>query len=114
MLTIPFLQAALLPLRRGAIVNDSTIKVSYTKKVATSIEGLVSSGLDYRLVFEGLNDAQNGSPTIVSLHRVKFSPTAGLDLISADFGKIDLKASVLLNTAIVGTGISQYLKIQTV
>lgn len=96
----------------GAITSSSTIKVSYTKKGAYSIEGLVNSGYDYRLVFNGLNEAQSAKPVSVTLHRVKFSPTAGLDLIGDDFGKLDLKCSILQDTTIVGQGMSQYIKVQ--
>lgn len=98
----------------GAITDASTVKVAYTKKAAHSLEGLVNSGFDYRLVFDGLNEAQSSKPVSVTLYRVKFSPTAGLDLIGDDFGKLDLKGSVLQDTSITGTGLSQYVKISMV
>lgn len=104
--------AGILIIDAGAITNSSTIKVSYTKKASHTVEGLVSSGYDYRLVFNGLNEAQSAKPVSVTLYRVKFSPTAGLDFIGDDFGKLDLKCSVLQDTTVVGAGLSQYLKVQ--
>lgn len=101
-------------LSTGTIVDASTIKVSYTKKAAHTLEGLVNSGYDYRLVFDGLNEAQSGKPVSVTLYRVKFSPTAGLDLIGDDFNKMDMKGSVLQDSSITGTGLSQYIKIAMV
>ena len=101
-------------LSAGAIANAATIKVSYTKKASHSIEGLVSAGTDYRLVFDGLNEAQSGKAVSVTLYRVKFSPTAGLDLIGDDFGKMDLKGTVLQDSSITTSGMSQYIKIQMV
>lgn len=98
----------------GAIIDASTIKATYTKKAGSIVQGLVNSGSEYRLVFDGVNEAQSGKAFVVTLHRVKFSPTAGLDLIGDDFNKLDLKGSVLQDSSIVGNGISQYVKISQV
>lgn len=65
-------------------------------------------------MFDGLNEAQSGKPVSVTLYRVKFSPTAGLDLIGDDFNKMDIKGAVLQDTSITGTGLSQYIKIAMV
>jgi hypothetical protein len=101
-------------LAAGAITNAQAIKVNYTKKASHAIEGLVSAGSDYRLVFNGLNEAQSGKAVDVVLYRVKFSPTSGLDLIGDDFNKIELKGSVLQDSSITSTGLSQYIKVRFV
>lgn len=96
----------------GAISDASTIKVSYTKAAANSIEGLVNSGLEYRMVFNGLNTARGGKLVTLTLYRVVFSPTSGFDFIGDDLNKIEMKASVLSDSTIVGAGLSQYMKIK--
>lgn len=95
----------------GAITNAQSLKVSYTKKASHVIEGLVSSGSDYRLVLNGLNEAQSGKAVELILYRVKFSPTAGLDFIGDDFNKVEIKGAILQDTTIIGTGLSQYMKV---
>jgi hypothetical protein len=104
-------RAGIVVLTAGAITDAQALKATYTKKPAHAIEGLVSSGSDYRLILNGLNEAQSGKAVSLTLYRVKFSPTSGLDFISDDFNKMEVKGAVLQNTYITGTGLSQYVKI---
>jgi hypothetical protein len=94
----------------GAI--DATgIKVSYTKDKAEITEALTSAGLEYELVFNGVNEAQGGKPVQIKLHRVKFSPAQGLSFIGDDFGEISMDFEALSDTTISGAGISKFMKI---
>lgn len=97
-------------LSTGTIVDGSTIKLAYTKAASHMVETLTASGNEYKVVFSGLNDARTGKKVTAIIYRVKFSPSS-LDLISTDFTKLSLKGSVLRDTNITGTGISQYLRI---
>ena len=76
-----------------------------------TIECLTSAALDYKLVFEGLNEARSNKAVTVTLYRVQFSPTKGLDLIGDKFAELSLTGKVLKDTTITGAGKSQYMKI---
>lgn len=84
------------------------ITVAYTKNNAYLVQLLTDSQADYSLVFDGLNEADSGMPAPSKLHKVKFSPTSGLDQKGDDFGTLSLSFEVLPDTTKTGTGISQY------
>ena len=63
------------------------VKVSYTPLKSNMIQALVESGREFILFMQGLNDAQEGLPFNIRVHRVKFSPAQNLGFISDDFAK---------------------------
>lgn len=96
----------------SSITDGSIIEVSYTSRTGFDIEGLTISGLEYFVVFDGLNEADSGKPVMVSMHKVKFNPTQALALISDDFGDLPMTFDIIKDDSISGTGESQYVKIQ--
>lgn len=96
----------------SAIVDAADIKISYTPLPENSVQVLTSAGLDFRLVFDGLNEARSGSPVRVECYRVRFNPTSGLGFIADDFGSLEMVADVLKDETKSGVGVSQYMKIQ--
>lgn len=98
----------------GQVVDGDDITIGYTKNKSVVLEALVNSGLEYMLFFEGLNEVDNSNPLPISIHRVKFSPTAGLALIGDDFAGLELKFDVLSDSTVTGTGLSKFFKIGTV
>ena len=94
----------------GAITNVG-VKVTYTKAVGAIMEALVASGEEFRLHFDGVNDAQNGKPVAITNGRIKFSPTSGLAFLGSEFGEIPLEFDVLSDSSVVGSGISKYMRI---
>lgn len=91
-----------------------TVKVSYNALASYSIEAITQASVEYELVFDGFNDADNGKPVRVTCHRVKFSPTQALELISEDFGALPINLEILADDSKVGAGISQYFKVEMV
>lgn len=90
------------------------ITVAYTKNPSEVVQALTTSALEYRLIFDGLNEADLGNPFFVQAHRIKFGVTAGLSMIADDFGALEIKFDVLKDSTISGTGISQYLLIRQI
>lgn len=95
----------------GGDITSAGVKVSYTKAVGAIMEALVASGEEFRLHFDGLNDAQSGKPVAITNHRIKFSPTSGLSFLGTEFGEIPLAFDVLSAPNVVGTGLSKYMRI---
>jgi hypothetical protein len=92
----------------------TALTVGYTKNTQYMIQALTDAGTEYLMVFDGLNEVDSGNPVVARLHRVKFSPTAGMDMIGDDFGELKLEFSVLKDETITGAGLSQYLQIAMV
>ncbi|AQT58721.1 hypothetical protein [Cellvibrio sp. PSBB023] len=95
----------------GGAITNAGVKVSYTKAVGAIMEALVASGQEFRLHFDGVNDAQSGKPVAITNHRIKFSPTSGLAFLGSEFGEIPLSFDVLSSSTVVGTGLSKYMRI---
>ncbi len=92
-------------------IDSNGITVSYTPIKANVIQALVESGKEFSLFMEGLNDAQEGQPYSIRVHRVKFSPVQNLGFISDDFGSIPLQLDILADTQITANGLSQFMQL---
>ncbi|MDO6747212.1 hypothetical protein [Gilvimarinus sp. 1_MG-2023] len=92
-------------------IDNTGVKISYTKAAGAIVEALVESGQEYKLHFDGLNDAQNGKPVAVINHRVKISPTSGLGFLNSEFAEIPISFDVISDPNVTGTGLSKYMKI---
>ncbi|WP_062262453.1 hypothetical protein [Endozoicomonas arenosclerae] len=95
----------------GGGIDDQSIKVSYTPLKANLVQALVESGREFTLFMEGLNDAQEGLPFNIRVHRVKFSPVQNLGFISDDFASIPLQVDVLADTSVSGNGLSAFMQL---
>lgn len=94
--------------------HGTPLTVSYTKNAQYLIQALTDAGTEYLMVFDGLNEVDSGNPIVARLHRVKFSPTSGMDLIGDEFGELTLSFSVLKDEGITTAGLSQYMQIAMV
>lgn len=99
-------------LATGSIAATTALLVSYTKKAVDVVEALTTAGSEYEVTFDGLNEAQSGTPVVITAYRVKFGPAADLAMIGDEFAALELTADVLKDTTITGAGLSQYLKVQ--
>ena len=103
-----------LPAADALFAGGLRLKISYTKNPQYLVQALTDAGTEYLLVFDGLNEVDSGNSVIVKIHRTKFSPTSGLDLIGDDFGEIKMEFSALKDASIVAAGLSQYMQIAMV
>lgn len=88
------------------------LTVDYTPLADSLVQALTASGLEFQLVFDGLNEAQSGKAVVVTAHRVQFSPAKSLDLISDKFGMLKIEGAVLADEAITGSGLSRYFTVR--
>ena len=88
------------------------IKVDYTPVPQTNLETLTGSGQEFRMVFDGLNEAQSGKAVKIRALRFKPSPTDGLDWIGDDFAEMTLVGGLLADPMVSGSGVSKFMKVQ--
>lgn len=96
-------------LQGGSITDGSQIKASYTSLASTEVEMLTMEGKTYRLMWDGVNEADS-KPSPVELYRIKFSPASALALLGDDFAELPLEFTVLMDDTKTGVGISKYGK----
>lgn len=78
------------------------------------IEALTTGAQEFRMTFEGLNEATTGQQVNVTIHRVKIGATDNLELIGDDFASLEVTGEVLMDTTISTAGKSQFFKIEIV
>lgn len=83
----------------STILDNDTVLISYTPIPEEQVEALVNAGVELKLHFDGLDEAQSAKPCSVILHRIKFAPTSGLGVIGDDFAALELTADVLSDSA---------------
>ncbi|MFI8383355.1 hypothetical protein [Pseudomonas sp. NPDC079086] len=87
------------PKDSAVITAPTQATIAYTSTQATRIEPLVEAGAEYRLVFDGLNEAESGRPVIVEVWRWKAPPAEELALIDGENpGKLLAKGEVLADS----------------
>lgn len=96
----------------NSVAGANTIKVTYTKKAVNVLEAMVNTGLEYKLVFAGLNEAQSGKQVIVTIHRFKPGAAQNVAYIGDDYAALDLPGEALSDSAITGAGLSKFYKVQ--
>ena len=98
----------------GGNIDANGVLVSYTKAVAEQMEALVEAGQEFKLVFDGMNEAQDGKASKIQLHRIKFSPAQGLQFLGGEYGEIPIEFEVLSDATVIGAGLSKYFKVSQV
>jgi hypothetical protein len=96
----------------GTILNDDDITITYTKAAADVVQALTSSGKEYELLFDGLNEARSGKKTRVNAYRVKIGALANLGLIGEEYAALEVTGKLLKDTAKTGAGVSQYFRVE--
>lgn len=76
-----------------------------------TVQALTESSAEYAISFDGLNEARSGAACSVEVFRAKFAPMKSIDLISDDFGRLTLEATVLKDASKTGVGVSKYFTI---
>lgn len=92
-----------------AMVLFGTATVDGTK---ATIEALTTGAQTFKLVFEGVNEAATGKKVDVTVHRAKIGAAQGLGFIGDEFAALEITGEVLIDTSIVGTGLSQFFKVE--
>lgn len=96
----------------NAFGASGAVEISYTGVDEYVVETLLESGKEYKMVFDGLNEADSGKPVLITVHRVKINPAQALGLITDVFGTLPMTFDVLKDTSIVGASESKFFKIQ--
>lgn len=97
----------------GTITDASTIKVSYTPVASDNVEALTIAAQSYSLLFEGLNEASDGSAVLINVHRFRPGVPTSMSWISQEFLSAAFAGDVLKDTTIVGTSLSKFYNVNT-
>lgn len=99
-------------LESGTIADGDDVLISYTPAAADVVQALTSSGKEYELLFDGLNEARSGKKTRVTAYRVKVGALANLGLIGEEYAAMEVTGKLLKDSSKTGAGVSQYFKVE--
>ena len=105
-------RAGVIILSTGSIGDGDPLLISYTSKAGNLVQALTQSGLEFRMVFDGLNEAQSGKPVTIEVFRLKFGPAQNIGFIGEEFAGLELTADILQDASKSGAGISQYFTVE--
>jgi hypothetical protein len=94
----------------NTLADGDDLKISYTGKASNIVQALVNAGLEYRLFFDGLNEAKSGKAVRFEAFKAKPSPSS-LNFISDEYGVMTLNFDVIKDSTKNGTTASQYFKL---
>ncbi len=94
-----------------AMVLFGTVTEDTVNNTAT-IEALTTGAQTFEMVFNGVNEAATGKTVTVTVHRAKIGAAQGLGFIGDEFGALEITGEVLIDTSIVGAGLSQFFKVE--
>lgn len=69
--------------------------ISYTPKSYYKVKALGGTTLEYEIIFNGYNTADNDQPVTTNIWRAKFSAATALDLINDSYGELPIEFEVL-------------------
>lgn len=90
--------------------DGAAVEITYSTKATTRLEGLVNSGINVQIVFDGFNLAEDDKEVKVTYHKVSLSPAAQRQLITSNYAEQEIKGTLLASKAVSGTGLSKLFK----
>lgn len=96
----------------GATIAGETWTLGYTKAVTDVVQALTSSGKEYELMFDGLNEARSGKRTKISAYRVKPGALQNWGVIGEDYAGLEVSAELLQDSTKTGSTTSKYFKVE--
>ncbi|UUC20551.1 hypothetical protein NOV18_08740 [Pseudomonas asiatica] len=94
----------------SSIADGDLVDVVYDKAAVRRIEGMVNTGVDVMIVFDGVNLSEGDTPVKVTYHKVSLSPAAQRQLLSSDYADQEIKGTLQVSKAVTGSGLSKMFK----
>lgn len=94
----------------SSVVDGDEVDVVYDKAAVRRIEGMVTTGVNVQIIFDGVNLAASDTPVKVTYHKVALSPAAQRQLLSSDYADQEIKGTLQVSKAVTGSGLSKMFK----
>lgn len=95
----------------GAAYTDlEALEADYTTVAMDVVQSLVTSGREFELLFDGVNEARSGKRVTVRAYRVRLGVLQNLGLIGDEYASMEITGKLLADTTQAG-GLSQYFRV---
>lgn len=97
------------------LADDDDVKLSYDYGSYAVIEALTTKAKELELLFEGLNEADDGNPCIVEIWRASQGVASAIGLMAdKGFASLPVSGAVLKDDTKTGVGVSKYYRVSKV
>ncbi len=97
------------------LADGDQVTLAYTFGSYAVIEALTTKAKELELIFEGLNEADDGKAKIVEIWRASQSVASAIGLLAdKGFASLPVTGAVLKDDTKTGDGISRYYRVRTV
>lgn len=97
------------------LADDDAVKLSYEYGSYAVIEALTTKAKELELIFEGLNEADDGKPSIVEIWRASQGVASAIGLVAdKGFASLPVTGAVLKDDTKTGVGVSKYYRVRKV
>ena len=94
------------------IDDGDAITVSYAHSGYDVVQALVTAAPTVEIRFAGINEAMDGSSSVVDIFRCQLGATKALGFIDDNFAKLQIEGEVLSDPTKTGAGLSRFFKVQ--
>jgi len=92
-------------------IAGETWTLGYTRVGVDVVQALTSSGKEYSMIFEGLNEARSGKRTKIEAYRVKPGALQQWGVIGEEYAGLEVSAELLSDATKTGALTSKYFRI---
>ena len=97
------------------LADEDDVKLSYEYGSYAVIEALTTKAKELELIFEGLNEADDGKPCIVEIWRASQGVASAIGLLAdKGFASLPVTGAVLKDDTKSGVGVSKYYRVRKV
>ena len=97
----------------AGLADDEDVTVDYEYASYAVIEALTTKAKELELIFEGLNEADDGKPSIVEVWRASQGVASSIGLLAdKGFASLPVSGAVLKDDTKNGAGISKYYRVR--
>lgn len=97
------------------LADDDDINIGYEYASYAVIEALTTKAKELELIFEGLNEADDGNPSIVEVWRASQGVASSIGLMAdKGFASLPVSGAVLKDDTKNGAGISKYYRVRKI
>lgn len=97
------------------LADNDAVKLSYEYGSYAIIEALTTKAKELELIFEGLNEADDGKPCIVEVWRASQGVASAIGLLAdKGFASLPVTGAMLKDDTKSGVGISKYYRVRKV
>ncbi|MGV6393669.1 hypothetical protein ACTUVN_002367 [Pseudomonas caspiana] len=96
--------------KTSTIVDGTEVTIVYNKAAVRRVEGLVNTGINVMVVFDGKNIGENDLPVKITYYTLALSPAAQRQLLTSEWGSQEIKGTLQTSRFLTGAGLSKMFK----